>query len=227
MKRILLVMTVAGFALIIGVLVMVNVINKKCDVAIPSVDGEAELVFEKTGAKKSIGQTTYQVHSFTVAEAVSLWKDVIKDHRGYLYSLDPNNRKSNEETGEYLLCQEGHYFLLSVKNTDAKVTELVFETSVSEPEYYFGFVLLPFAGITGISTDNNCFKWSDTVGLTCFDDLVEFYGRVDKKLYQIDYVDKEISLFPGDPQVKTPLVVLTVKDDELVLEFTTKLTLEK
>ena len=110
---------------------------------------------------------------------------------------------------------------------DAKVTELVFEISVSEPEYYFGFVLLPFAGITGISTDNSCFTWSDTVGLTCFDDLVEFYGRVDKKLYQIDYDDKKISLFPGDPQVKTPLAVLTVKNDELVLEFTTKLTFEK
>lgn len=221
MKKIIGVVTISVFVLIIGILILVETINRKYEINITSVDGKVELYFGKIGAKKEIGQTTYQVHSFNIGESLSLWEDVIKQQPGYLYSIDSENRVCKEETGKYLLCQDGHYFLITLSSDNSSVVivrELVFELSFWKPLEYFGFVLMPFTGDKHIGSDNCSFKWEDTVGLKSFDDLVEFYKRVDKKFYQINN-DKTISLYSDDSQMDTPLVIMELNEEGIILKF--------
>lgn len=66
MKKAIGVLAVTIFVLIIGILLVLKLTDRKYDIFIPSVDGEVNLYFGKVGADNKIGQTTYQVHGFTL-----------------------------------------------------------------------------------------------------------------------------------------------------------------
>ncbi len=228
MKKVLVIVFAAVGILAVCVFIVYYAINRKYDVSIMSVDKETILQFDNIAQQDRLGQTSYQRYNFVIAENVSLWEDVIKDHPGYLYSLSDDNKRCSGESGRYILCQDGHYFFMRLQDGNKVfVTELVFEVSYSEPDFFMDFSLLPLVDIRSISKGENSYEWKNTAGLTSFEDLVEFYNRTNSKLFTVDHEKKSITLYSEDARVKTPLAEISVSSDGISVIVPDKLIIER
>lgn len=228
MKKVLVIVFAVVGILAVYVYIVCYAINRKYDVSIMSVDKKTILQFDNIAQQDRLGQTSYQRYNFVLAENVFLWEDVIKDHPGYLYSLDDDNKQCSEETGRYILCQDGHYFYMRLQDGNKVfVTEMVFEVCYSESDFFMDFFLLPLVDIKAVSEGDNHFEWKNTAGLTSFEDLVEFYNRTDPKLFTIDSEKKSITLYSRDTRVKTPLAEISVSSDGISVIVPDKLIIER
>ncbi len=171
--------------------------SRPMDVELWSIDGKVCFRLENATTKKpiQIGDFYYEFYS---RPGRNLYNDCVKDHPGYLYSVDAQGRRLKGEAETYVFCVEGHYFCVQASDTGASYHEMFGEYA---PNYGFPVVVqLPLPEQFLYSRDYlNCvlrIPWTETVGLTSFEDLKEFYSRIDEDYFRVDEGNRTIWLAP-------------------------------
>jgi hypothetical protein len=185
-------------------------------VALKTFEGKEVHVFDKAA---KFGDENNNRKLFVPYED-GFFEKYIQSDPDYLYSVAEDGTRSKTDGGKYLLCCAGRYFLIEhTKYT--KVTS--FDDSLEETEYecyYYDELYGQFYISSTKETnyifmpaviDNRLFRgdvthieWKDTCGLSSFEDLKEYYGRIGNEYYTIDEENKCILLNDAkDPSKKT------------------------
>lgn len=172
----------------ISVLICIKVIGKKQDVALESADHTATLCFEQA-TKEDFVRTSTFAYRFKPVDGADIYQEYIVNNADYLYSVNANNEQCKEETGVYLLCINQRYFLISEYNDWVRYEELIQCSQTDEGDY-----ITPVRSEFSSAYDDTMIPWEWTVGLHSFDDLVEFYSRVQDQLYEVDSENQTIYL---------------------------------
>ncbi len=127
----------------------------------------------------------------------------IADLDCFLYSFSGRNHAEDTSLNSFLLYQNGHYFVMrkgsdSDKRDAIVLSELITCVEVPRPEngdVFTGYLYLPMTFSTRINLlEFSSFSFGDTIGINSFDELAEFYSRIDSKYYKIDSVNRSIEL---------------------------------
>lgn len=199
--------------LIAAIAIFAYIMKKTRDVELVSYNGyESNVIItlENAAASKSRGMDNMMRRKFTPRN-INIFEKCIKGKDFYLYSIEEDGSRSQNETGRYLLYKDYHYFLVErcdYTEVDGTPSTLYYYTelqvNVWNPEDKGDdvdkMVYLPIMIEKGaIASDVPVFfKWSDTVGLSNFEDLKEYYSRLDDKTYSIDEENKCITLNSAD-----------------------------
>lgn len=177
------------------------VTNRPMDVEIWSIDGKACFRLENATTKKpiQIGDFYYEFYS---RPGRNFFNDCVKDHLGYLYSVDAQGRRLKGEAETYVFCVEGHYFCVNTSDTGSAYHEMFGEYAPYNRRVFPVVAEFPFSEKFIYTKDFNDYvlrvPWTETVGLTSFEDLKEFYSRIDEDYYSVDEENMTIWLAPLD-----------------------------
>ena len=193
--------------LVISVAIFAYAIKKTRDVEIVSRDEKAVIILDSAAANKKRKMESYYRYRFIPKN--NLYKRCVFNNKAYLYSIEADGSRSLNETGKYLLYKDNRYFLVETEDyievdgtpsTAGYYTELlVIFRKITDSEtvsYQSNEIFLPVLINKGVieSNDPVFFKWSDTVGLTSFEDLKEYYTRIEDDFYSVDEEKKCIVL---------------------------------
>ena len=216
------------FILIVAV-VIVTVLNvrKNRSVVIMSYDKQATIVLENVVdyRPKMIPQNLR--NRFT-SNNINVFKKCIRKNEAYLYSIEEDGSRSQNETGKYLLCKDHRYFVIerndhvdsNGKNQTGYYVTQAFVAVSRLYETYQHHVFFPVVIEDGVLDykDPVFFKWSDTVGLNSFEDLKEFYGRIEDEYYSIDENEKSITLHSAFIKGAYDVLKLHADEDGITIE---------
>ncbi len=222
-KRILLFVLGILVLLCAGVLIFHLLKKEKYDVSHTTLDEQVTLTLNDL-ADSEPWRNQGQVHytAFTVEDIKDL-SEKVKKSPYYIYTVDYKDKpESNIEEG-YLFCKDGHYFYMTVEKDYVYLRDLV--SSAYYYEYTHDSFFLPVIYHPADSnyfyfsdeTQSYYFMWSETVGLKSFDDLKEYYSRIDSGTCDIlsdKILIKEFHKFMHDPPEWTPEYALVITATE-------------
>lgn len=190
MKKIILIFIFVFILGVFGYLGFRSVVEYKMDVVLSSEDGTATLTFEKA-TKEKPGKTGELIYYFRSVKGDNIYEKYIKNHKGYLYSLDENGNRKEGETGSYVLCINHRYFHVKQEERLVIYRELI--GAFYPPEGRVGIIIAPVMDEDGFAHSiTDMFSWKETAGLRSFEDLVAFYQRTEESLYEIDKENRDI-----------------------------------
>ena len=194
-RNILIVAILVAFV-VIAVAVFAYVIKKTHDVEIVSRDEKAVIILENAAKSQKRYMENYIRRRFPARN--NLFEGSIQNNEAYLYSIEEDGSRSQNETGKYLLYKNHRYFLIDRSdyvNEDGTQSNLYYYTELlvntwrtsDKGKDLDNEVFLPVLIEKGCieSNDPVFFKWSDTVGLSSYEDLKDYYGRIEDDFYSI------------------------------------------
>ena len=200
--------------LVISVAIFAYAIKKTRDVEIVSRDEKAVIILDNAANSQKRYMENIVRRRFSARN--NIFEGSIHNNEAYLYSVEEDGSRSQNETGKYLLYKNHRYFLIDRSDYDNE------DGSQSNLYYYTELLVNTWrTSDRGKDLDNNVFlpvlikkscvesndpvffKWSDTVGLTSFEDLKEYYKRIEEDFYSIEEENKCIVLNGFNKSVKS------------------------
>ena len=176
-----------------SVLVFKIIKSDKFDVSLTSYDGEVTfLLAEAADEKPWNNQGPVKYAGFTALDRLELYQKCL-DSPYYIdtvYFTDIASGKPNEG---YLFCKDEHYFII----TPGEDERYCLKDVLCEVFYYEGGDLECFLPILYHPADAGTlyysdeistyhYKWEQTLGLRNFEELADYYKRLDPDTYKID-----------------------------------------
>ncbi len=203
MKRFVFITAITAVLVATATAVFAIYASIKYDVTLVSFDGKASVTMEHISDRNKLTPTGFSIYSFALTDCVDFYSDYIITNSNYLYSLDGEANITGGETGRYVLHSDGRYFYYTQSGIQVVCRELY--CGFFHPELVNLYTVSPFYAVESFSWQTPTeYKWSDTIGLKSFEDLVKFYERTESEHYRIDSENKTIylSLYDGNTWYK-------------------------
>lgn len=175
--------------------------SKAQDIRIFSFDGSSELVIREVTHnldRKMYGEI--DAHNYELylmpSEKSRLFKKFIEFSPSYLYSVDTDNSRVSIETGTYVLYHNNRYFTIEMISSieEPSGTFICREmacygklpiVAANSQDEVAAILPLRVAAESPISLEPKHYSWKDTYGMSCFEDLVSFYNRIEAQRYTL------------------------------------------
>ena len=184
--------------IIIGLSIFFWHINRLRNVTCLSEDGTAELIL-KNATRKDIERKSGYEFNFYPYDAEDFYEKIIEKNPSYVYAVDDNNSQVRAETGTYVFCVNHRYFCIKADEWDDKLygfRELINDRPQISNLWASdtGTVISPLRSDYDfpMSEEPVFYSWSDTYGLSSYEDLVDFYARTGEEMYTLKEDDKTI-----------------------------------
>ena len=211
---------------LIGVLVFLCRLNRSFDVRCISFDKTSELVFENVTRKDEQRWGAYE-YAFYPKDPENFFEDYVKQNPAYVYSVDENNCRSKEETGTYIFCTNHRYYSVIDYNGELFTYRELQNIKPNIGHYINGgpggYIITPLRNEDYIQYQDQEMDfrpWSDTFGLSSFEDLVEFYKRTGDNMFMVNEREKTILISIYDYKKWHPEAMqIKVREDNSGIEF--------
>ena len=166
---------IAGVVLIMIAFLVVKPKNNGEDATLNSRYSETRYVL-KGVAKRVIAENKNYLTRFQLKHPDKFYKNYIKDHEEYVYSVDKQNKKSSGDTGRYLMKKDNRLYFIDMDTKD-KGTMYELCCSIIVDNRYL-HVILPYYGeLSGEET--NILPEDTLLGAPAdFSELKEFYSTL-------------------------------------------------
>ena len=223
--------SVVLFCTILFVFLKLTYFKDPVDVKLTGFDGQECIVFEKAAAFTDKNGN----RKLFVPYEPGTFEKYIHNSEYYLYSIAEDGSRSDTDTGKYLLYRDNRYFIvehssyIKVTSYDDSIEETPYECYYYDELYAQNYVpssketqyvFIPAIIDNKLLRDDSTFvKWSDTAGLSSFEDLKEYYKNIEDKYYSFDeYSSKCIILNDVKNPENKGVARLYAKDDGIYIE---------
>ena len=188
MKKIVIAVGAIILSILVGIVVFTFFTKGKDDVSFTSADNKVNITFKDVTKEGTNGQPG-QI-GFSPYDKDNFYSEYIKSNTDFLhYAVDSNN-VDNEDDSVYVLLKGGHYFFLQCGSDGAILYDGLRACYTGENEYVTNLPYMNDFSASEVTT----VEWSETVGMNSYEDLLEYYGRLDDSLYKVADDEKTIYL---------------------------------
>lgn len=161
----------------VGVLLFRLKIDYKKDVIISSKDEKVTLVFEQVTAETVEEQPAYFTTIFSPVSIDAFYEEYIEDKDYYVCSFTKSMKKTDGETGIYLLEKDNHFFLLELDREEVAVKEMI--SAYYPPDYYCS----PIFSVTFLDpalphSEKKQVLWDEMILVGNWAELINFYDSI-------------------------------------------------
>lgn len=193
-----------AFVLLIAVVIVTGLnVKKNRTVQLISYDQQATIIIEGAAASRPKMIPQKLCNRFSPRN-INIFKKCIRNNEAYMYSIEEDGSRSQNETGKYLLYKDHRYFVVERHDhTDSKgksgtvyycIQPMVDTCRLQEYVGHLVFLPVVVEDNKIVSDDPLFFKWSETLGISDFEELKEFYLRIEDDYYTVDEENKCIIL---------------------------------
>lgn len=179
---------------VVGVIIVDYCLNRIYDVKVVSIDGEANISFNDVTHEKQ--DNYYEFYYFCEfiffpIEENSFYEKHIVSNPNYLYTAEENNNlreEDNEKT--YVFMNNNHYFF--IRQEDMGV--VIYDGMRSWENDGFTFAVHMPCVEDFFDKVEVFVPWEASVGLSSYEDLLNYYSRLSDTVYEIDDQNKTLYL---------------------------------
>lgn len=190
-------------AIVGGLLVVKFILGKRYDFVLTSIDGNSSFCIREICKSEPVRNMGFRAYTAELADPESFFENCVCEDPCYLYSVDSENRESKSETGNYLFFKDNSYYYLSVR--DGKIYGCDLALTVwyyVEGDQYGAYSYFPFikrdshiqGGYGDLGYETTKFTWKEAPGIGSFDELVDFFKRIQDFPCVIDADAKTITV---------------------------------
>ena len=186
MKKIFIVIGMVVLSIVISIVVFKNVAKTRDDVSLTSEDGKVTFTFEKV----TKGKTNWQPGQigFSPVDMENFYSDYIENNEYYLYTLQVPDSQFNEVI--YVMLKEDHYFFVESGDLGVTIYDGLSGCSTNGTAYYMHLPCNEDVATVGYEH----ILFTQSFGISSYEDLIEFYGRLDESMYEAHDEEKVIYL---------------------------------
>lgn len=186
MKKIFFTIGMILLSIVISIIVFRNVAKTRDDVSLKSEDGKVTFTFEKV----TKGNTNWQPGQigFMPVDLKSFYSDYIENSEYYLYTLPVTDSQFNEVI--YVMLKEDHYFFVESGDLGVILYDGLSGCYTNGTAYYMHLPCNESLASVGFEH----FLFEESLGISSYEDLLEYYGRLDESMYEANDEEKVIYL---------------------------------
>ena len=208
-------------AVIVVLVVLIAIIKptkRDSDLSLKSYDGTTTLTIEQVAREEEDSNGAHLARC-KVDRSKNFFSTFVKKNKYFIGSIDSYGTfceaKDNRDTGYYILLKNDHYFCLINENGYAIITELEAVVTIEGNVY---FMPLP-CDVKFDAGQANEIDFASMIGVSSFEDLVTYYGRIKSDYYLVDNVNKTIKVhLVEDGEITSKTLMISMAENGVVVE---------